>query len=118
MKSWPKRPNTLSGKLRIIAPNLRVKGIEVAQDRVEESRNIHIVPIVEDGWSEHVNNRHNRHDRHVDDHGNDGHDANDSVQQESANQPQENCEVCGGPAPNGYPTSNGGVRHNGCEVSL
>jgi hypothetical protein len=41
-KSWPKRPDVLSGKLRRVAPALRRTGIHVAFDRSGHTRTIHI----------------------------------------------------------------------------
>jgi hypothetical protein len=119
MKTWPKRPNTLSGKLRIITPNLRAKGIEVSQDREGAARHIHIVPIIEGSWPEEVDDRHLRHDRHSTTPSNDAHDAHDVVQSELANETPK-CAGCGDTVDRAdmvYTTS-GGVRHSKCEVSL
>jgi hypothetical protein len=41
-KSWPKRADVLSGKLRRVAPALRRTGIHVAFDRSGHTRTIHI----------------------------------------------------------------------------
>jgi energy-coupling factor transporter ATP-binding protein EcfA2 len=41
-KSWPKRADVLSGKLRRVAPALRRTGIHIAFDRTGHTRTIHI----------------------------------------------------------------------------
>jgi hypothetical protein len=41
-KSWPKRADVLSGKLRRVAPALRRTGIHVTFDRSGHTRTIHI----------------------------------------------------------------------------
>jgi hypothetical protein len=58
-KGWPKRPNTLSGILRRIAPPLRKVGINVTFDPRDKRKK-----IITSGQKALEKHRHHRHHRH------------------------------------------------------
>jgi len=89
---WPKAANTLSTKLKALAPNLRRVGIDVMISHGRQGSIVCVTPLGRSTESD----RHHRHDRHGDD-GDD--DLHTSGQAPANTQPQGSIDFDGNPVP-------------------
>ena len=94
-EGWPKAANALSGKLHLLAPNLRRIGVDIAIGHTERGSKITISPRV----TSDANDRQDRQDRQPHDPPDDpdgpGDDLHRSPDATAPTQPDTTCEICG-----------------------
>ena len=90
-EGWPKAANALSGKLHLLAPNLRRIGVDVSIAHTERGSKITISPRV----ARDAKDRQDRQFRQPDDADDPGDDLHPLPDATAPTQPDATCEICG-----------------------